>query len=115
MPIDPVAIRRTLRQAGFQERHETDKMWLFHSPSGQPIYVNRRSQTGRAALRVHPGIEGRLALSQLDGTRCIGERFHSNMTEFPAKEHLGTEPNHYGVAFDFETTSALRDFLSRLP
>ena len=115
MGIDPQVVVKTLVEEGFREVHMTQKMLLLHAPrNADPVYVNMEVGDGTSVLRIHPKHRTSVEATHFDGVTFEGERFHSNMREFPKKMNEGLHENHYGLAFTFDSFNALRRFVDLL-
>lgn len=117
MSVLPSTIVEELVRVGYRpcDPGRNMKVLLLRPPTGVPaIYVALERKSGTSALRIDPRLRPRVATLLADGVRFEGERFHSGMTVFEIKVNRGERPNHFGLAFTFESVVALRGFLDRL-
>ena len=95
--------------AGLANTHDVKRTSEFRSrANGRYIYLNKDLLPNN---RICVLIEDSLPDSNVNGTRTLGIRFRSNLTQFPTKINNGKTPCHYGRAIEAENSGSLRDFL----
>lgn len=117
MPVPPARVVDELVRMGYQPREpESNRKVSLLRPrgGGSVVYVATDNREGTSAVRIHPDLEAHVNALLADGVRFEGERFHSGMREFPKRLNKGMTENHYGLAFTFESVTALRGFVERL-
>jgi hypothetical protein len=102
-------------KAGYVALGETKKLARFRPSVGsQILYLDRAaSRPNRIRLYAHPDLR-RSVLTGLAGVGSVsdGHRFHSNMTEFPKRLHLGRTETAYAWQVTLRSPSDLLRFLN---
>lgn len=117
MMLEKTKISEELEYQGFEVADENTKtIRYYHADADVSVYI--KVQNKRQPLIIHP--ENQSRFSQLAGIPGVEStapmKFYHNSTmrAFPDRTNEGDEPTKYGIAFDFDSTLALRQFLSQL-
>lgn len=106
-------VRAAILRSGYRAMKDTVKLAEFCSPSDKTIYVLKSSTTlNHISLMVHPGLHVEL-LSCLNGAGSISSehRYHSGMSQFPARINNGKTEITYGWKISIETLGDMESFL----
>jgi predicted ATPase len=112
MAIDINSIRKIFTSQGYGLNYETTKLLEYQSPiNAQFLYLNK--DRGTIQVVIDPGLSIDSFLD-LPGVSSKGsEKFyhHSNMRQFPKRQHSGEGKVCYGRAFEIFSLEALAHFL----
>jgi len=112
MAIDINSIREIFTSHGYVPTHDTAKLQEYQSPTNvQFLYLNKDRAT--IQIVIDPGLSIDSFL-ELPGVSTKGaEKFyhHSNMRQFPKRQHGGEDKAHYGRALEIESLETLARFL----
>jgi len=112
MAIDINSIREVFTAQGYVPTHDTAKLQEYQSPiNAQFLYLNKDRAT--IQIVIDPGLSIDSFL-ELPGVSTKGaEKFyhHSNMRQFPKRQHRGGDKAHYGRALEIDSLEALARFL----
>ena len=92
--------------------HQVKKVIEYMLPgTKEPFYVHVENRSPQ--IVVHPALQRAAPeLGEIEGARSKNSFYHNaDMTRFPAEPHKGKTPCHFGWAFEFDNTMAVRSFI----
>jgi len=107
--VDKRELLKVFDQSGFANTKNINKTAEFRSRSNERYLYLNKVRLLNNCLSIY--IEDTLPESRVPGTREVGVRFSSNLTQFPTKMHTGKTPCHYGRVVEADNLVALSDFL----
>lgn len=115
--LDYDSISKELLNRGYQVASENSKTIRYeNSISGLSVFL--KVQTNKQPLVIHPDNQSRFSqFHSICGVDCpLPMKFYHNSTmrAFPERLNEGEAPTKYGLAFGFETSAALQNFIDVL-
>lgn len=113
--LDTSTIIHTLEENGFRQTDQNTKTLKFESDN---VLVYVKAKTQKQPLVVHP--DNQIIWEKLKSvagthTDLPFQYYHnSTMRSFPQRLNTGQEPTKYGIAFGFDSTRSLLQFLQIL-
>ena len=115
MAMSHLDMQKQLIRSGCKEKYRVEKVIRYWLPKSKHVFYLERENISPQIVLL-PALEVFLdELSSLDGVITKPPYYHNaDMTMFPKRVNNGEKATHYGVAFEFENSPAVENFIAKL-